>query len=80
MQEYKKVRLLGSAALSLAYVACGRVDAYIEENIMLWDVGAGCAIVKAAGGEIQINNCSDLLAPRKVIAKNSVLLLKDKIG
>jgi len=80
IQAYKKIRLLGSAALSLAYVACGRVDAYMEENIMLWDVGAGCAIVKAAGGEIQINNCSDLLAPRKVIAKNSVLLLKDKIG
>ena len=79
VRAYKKVRLLGTAALSLAYVACGRVDAYMEENIMLWDVGAGCAIVKAAGGEIQINNCNDLLAPRKVIAKNSVLLLKDKI-
>ena len=74
MQAYKKIRLLGSAALSLAYVACGRVDAYMEENIMLWDVGAGSAIVKAAGGVIQIDNCNDLLAPVKVIAKNSTTL------
>ena len=34
IQVYKKIRLLGSAALSLAYVACGRVDAYMEDNIM----------------------------------------------
>ena len=74
MQAYKKIRLLGSAALSLAYVACGRVDAYMEENIMLWDVGAGCAIVKAAGGEIQINNYNDLLAPKKVTAKSCASL------
>ena len=74
VRTYKKVRILGSAALSLAYVACGRADAYMEENIMLWDVGAGCAIVKAAGGEIQMDNCNDLLAPVKVIAKNSTTL------
>ena len=74
VRTYKKVRILGSAALSLAYVACGRADAYMEENIMLWDVGAGCAIVKAAGGEIQMDNCNDLLAPVKVIAKSSASL------
>lgn len=51
VQEYKKVRLLGSAALSLAYVAAGRVDAYMENNIMLWDVAAGVALVLAAGGK-----------------------------
>lgn len=58
IQEYKKVRLFGSAALSLAYVACGHVDAYTEEDIMLWDVAAGIAIVEAAGGWIEINNSS----------------------
>ena len=52
IQNYKKVRLLGSAALSLAYVASGRVDAYQENSIALWDVGAGLALVKAAGGHI----------------------------
>lgn len=50
VQAYKKVRLLGSAALSLAYVACGRADAYREHHISLWDVGAGLALVTAAGG------------------------------
>jgi myo-inositol-1(or 4)-monophosphatase len=50
VRAYRKVRLLGSAALSLAYVACGRVDAYAERDIKLWDVAAGLAIVRAAGG------------------------------
>jgi myo-inositol-1(or 4)-monophosphatase len=50
VRHYKKVRLLGSAALSLAYVAAGRADAYFERDIKLWDVGAGLALVRAAGG------------------------------
>lgn len=54
VQAFKKVRLLGSAALSLAYVACGRVDAYTERGIKWWDVAAGVALVQAAGGEAQL--------------------------
>jgi len=50
IQEYKKVRLFGSAALSLAYTACGRTDAYSEDDIKFWDVAAGIPIVIAAGG------------------------------
>lgn len=50
VRAFKKLRLLGSAALSLAWVACGRIDAYCEEDIMLWDVAAGIALVAAAGG------------------------------
>lgn len=53
IQDYKKVRLFGSAALSLAYVSCGRVDVYMENDIMIWDVAAGIALVKAAGGIVQ---------------------------
>lgn len=52
VQEWKKVRMIGSAALSLAWVASGRVDAYMEEDVRIWDVAAGLALVKAAGGEI----------------------------
>ncbi len=52
IQSYKKIRLLGSAGLSLAYVACGRCDAYFEEDIMIWDVAAGMALVKAAEGMV----------------------------
>ena len=56
VQNYKKIRLFGSAAMSLSFVACGRVDAYIEDNIMIWDVAAGIAIVKAAGGQVNFTN------------------------
>ena len=42
------------AALSLAWVACGRFDGYEEEGINWYDVAAGCALVEAAGGEIAI--------------------------
>jgi len=51
--KYKKIRMIGSAALSLAYVACGRFDIYHEKNINIWDVAAGLALVKAAGGSIE---------------------------
>ena len=51
VQQFKKIRMIGSAALSLAYVASGVYDAYYEEDIMMWDVAAGVALVKAAGGD-----------------------------
>ena len=50
LQEYKKVRLFGSAALSCMMVAQGSVEVYSESNIALWDVAAGIAIIEAAGG------------------------------
>lgn len=49
IQQYKKIRLLGSAALSLAYVASGRADAYMENDIMIWDVAAGLVIASGSG-------------------------------
>lgn len=55
-QRFRKVRMLGSAALMLAYLAAGRVDAYVEEDIMLWDVAAGLAIVQGAGGYIALED------------------------
>lgn len=72
IQRFKKVRLIGSAALSLAYVACGRGDVYSEKKINLWDVAAGLAIVKAAGGKISISKFNKRLQ-LDVIAKNSNL-------
>lgn len=50
VQHYKKVRMIGSAALALAFVAAGHVDAYQEDDINLWDIAAGLALVSAAGG------------------------------
>lgn len=49
VKEFKKIRVIGSAALSLAYVACGRFDSYYERSIKLWDVAAGLAIISAVG-------------------------------
>ena len=53
-QAYKKMRLLGSAALSIAYVACGRTDAYSEKDIMLWDVAGAIPILAGAGGKFNM--------------------------
>ncbi len=47
----RKVRILGAAALSLAWVAGGRLDAYREYGLRLWDVAAGGLIIESAGGE-----------------------------
>jgi len=44
------VRRLGSAALDLAYVAAGKIDAYYENSLNIWDVAAGALLVEEAGG------------------------------
>jgi myo-inositol-1(or 4)-monophosphatase len=48
-RSWKKIRMLGSAALSLAWVATGRIDGYEEHGIMLWDVAAGVALALGIG-------------------------------
>ena len=53
VQCYKKVRMLGSAALMLAQVAAGRFDVYEEEDIYIWDVAAGLAILQAAASAME---------------------------
>ena len=55
LRHWRKVRMIGSAATALAYVAAGRAEAYRESGSMIWDVAAGCALVKAAGGEFRID-------------------------
>ncbi len=47
------IRRMGSAALDLAYVACGRQDAYFEYNLKPWDYAAGYLLVKEAGGIVK---------------------------
>lgn len=67
IQTFKKIRMFGAASLSLAYLACGRVDAYIEEDIMLWDIAAGVAIVRAAGGFVTIETSETAPLSRNVL-------------
>jgi myo-inositol-1(or 4)-monophosphatase len=51
VHRVRKIRMMGAAALGLAYVACGRFDAYIECEVRLWDIAAGGLIIECAGGE-----------------------------
>jgi len=56
LQNWRKVRMIGSAAMASMYVASGKADLYTEKKTYLWDVAAGAAIVNAAGGEASIVN------------------------
>ena len=60
----RKCRLMGSAALDLAYVASGRFDAYIEQSVSLWDVAAGKIILENAGGKFEMTTRAD--TPEKI--------------
>jgi myo-inositol-1(or 4)-monophosphatase len=73
-----KVRVMGSAALELAYVACGRIDAYVERTINLWDIAAGALMVECSGGEFYTQP-----APRgkfRMCADNGLLRRKLQLG
>ncbi|MDF1659985.1 MAG: inositol monophosphatase family protein [Verrucomicrobiales bacterium] len=50
----RKTRMMGSAALALAYIACGRLDAYIEEMISIWDIAAGQLMLERGGGKVSL--------------------------
>lgn len=54
IQCFKKVRMLGAAAIMGTFVGAGKIDVYMEDEIMLWDIGAASAIVKAAGGVVEL--------------------------
>lgn len=54
VQIFKKVRTIGSASMMLSYVAAGVFDVYYENDIYLWDVAAGLALVAEAGGKIYL--------------------------
>ncbi len=78
IQQFKKIRMIGSAATSLAQVAAGRFDAYFEEDIWLWDVAAGLALVKAAGGDYTMSAIKPTWQVN-VLASNGKLPLVDFI-
>ncbi len=75
LRTWRKVRMIGSAATALAYVATGRAEAYRESGSMIWDIAAGCALVKAAGGEFRISAENGLDQPLEVAAGNARVTL-----
>jgi len=71
------IRRIGSAALDLAYVACGRMDVYWELNLKPWDLAAGELIVRCAGGKTGIFNGSEwTIEHGRIVASNPELFRK----
>ncbi|MBY0378276.1 MAG: inositol monophosphatase, partial [Gammaproteobacteria bacterium] len=69
------IRYMGSAALALAYVACGRLDAYWETGLHEWDIAAGCLMVKEAGGLVtDYQGQEQYLESGKVVAASAKVL------
>ena len=63
------VRRWGAAALDLAYVACGRLDAFWEIGLAPWDMAAGCLLISEAGGLVSdLSGGEDYLASGNVVA------------
>lgn len=74
MQGTRGIRRFGSAALDLAYVACGRFDAYFEYSLNPWDVAAGILLVQEAGGQVtDFKGQDDYLFGKQLIASNSAV-------
>ncbi len=72
MNNSRGLRRLGSAATDLAYVACGRFDAFYEYSLKPWDVAAGAFIVQQAGGKISdFDKGQNWLYGQEIIAANS---------
>lgn len=68
------VRRLGSAATDLAYVACGRFDAFYEYSLHAWDVAAGAFLVQQAGGKVSdFKGENHYLFGKEIMASNSLL-------
>lgn len=69
----RKVRIMGSAALGLAYVASGRLDAYLEGFISLWDIAAGVLLIEEAGGNVALSQLDDSPDKFSIVASNGLL-------
>lgn len=71
MQFSRGIRRPGSAATDLAYVACGRFDAFYEYGLSPWDVAAGILLVKEAGGEVtDFSGRGNFLFGREIVSGN----------
>ena len=72
MQTWKKVRMIGSAAMASCYVASGKAELYQEKGIYLWDIIAGAAIVESAGGKAEINNINEAFQVDVVFSNSKI--------
>lgn len=74
MKRCHGLRRLGSAAVDLAYVACGRFDGYFEYNLNAWDVAAGAYLVQQAGGNVlNFAGGEEFINKREILATNGLV-------
>ena len=69
MKNTHGLRRMGSAAVDMAYVACGRFEGFFEYNLNAWDVAAGSLLVEEAGGRVtDFAGADNFLFGREIIA------------
>jgi len=72
--QVRTIRMLGSASIMLAWVACGRSTAYFETDLNVWDLAAGCLIIVEAGGQVtDVWGVDYNLLTRNLVASNKVI-------
>ena len=77
MQNCHGIRRAGSAALDIAYVACGRLDGFWEADLQAWDMAAGTLLIKEAGGMVSDFNGEDkFLDTGNIIAANPKVFIQ----
>ncbi|GAA4913180.1 inositol monophosphatase family protein [Mucilaginibacter defluvii] len=71
MRSCHGLRRIGSAAVDLAYTACGRFEGFYEYNLNAWDIAAGIVIVKQAGGQVvNFKGGDEVIETRELLATN----------
>ncbi|MBD1392213.1 inositol monophosphatase family protein [Mucilaginibacter glaciei] len=71
MRNCHGIRRIGSAAVDLAYTACGRFESFYEYNLNAWDIAAGIVIVKQAGGHVvNFSGGNEVINTRELLATN----------
>jgi myo-inositol-1(or 4)-monophosphatase len=74
LKNARGIRRLGSAALDLAYVACGRFDVYYESALNAWDIAGGILLVREAGGKLTgFKTGENILETGRVVAANALI-------
>jgi myo-inositol-1(or 4)-monophosphatase len=73
-QAYAGLRRYGAAALDLAWIACGRLDAYWERDLSPWDIAAGSLLVREAGGFVtDLDGGDGIFTKGEVVAGNDTM-------
>lgn len=73
----RKMRMMGSAALGMAYIASGRLDAYVESRISLWDIAAGQLLVETAGGKVDLSPSPNNPDTYSIVASNGLIPIEE---